>query len=577
MNEVDALILSDAPQLASAQKIARLLAFFGVAYRWVRPADFDPRAALGVRVFCPAEVFLKWLAGLKQTPRTGGLAGGCLHSIFVCPAEDTSFLPSLTDALEQAALGETRGAEFIVRDDPEFCGVMAGIRCSVPPGESGPGPCLNVAGATTLIARGDGAVFLRLELGGVPVFLGTSSSIIDLDADMTAQHFDVRDQFLAAVPVVMYVKWAFAGSCWQVPEINACLVIDDPLLKPDFGYVNYAKFLALMKQYLFSTNIAFIPWNWKRSDPQVVRIFREYPDQFSLSIHGCDHTAGEFGRQDAGWLTRRTRQALERMDHHAAQTALQHDRVMVFPQGVFAGLVPGILKQHNFMAAVNSDIFSSDPIPRPIKASSVWNVAVMDYDNFPIFTRRDLSVGVENFAFDILLGKPCIDLIHHDFCRNGCAALVQAIQRLNALPVRLNWRSLGEVVRRGFRQRPVSAGVVAVEMFGGELRLENVLPEKRLFQISKPETEPALVKEILVDNQAVKWTISQGRLTFEVELAAAQSSLIQVKFHELAGPEPAGDSLLYRFKTGLRRHLCEVRDNYVTKIKFALRKPNVKP
>jgi hypothetical protein len=573
MNEPDAIILSAAPDSA-APKFARLLTFFGVPSRCAPPADFGNLPATGLKFFCRAEVFLQLLAETKRNSSFGRFWLEKVHSVFVHAGDDFSVLTKLAAALDNAALVETGADEFVVTDKlDDLCGVMSGIRCAAPRGKTAAVPVLKIAGAANIISRGGGAVFLRLLVGGVPVFLSTANELIDLDAPLRGRVFDIRDYFLAAVPLVLYVKWAFAEVCWRAPEVNACLVIDDPLLQPTYGYVNYAKFLALMQTHSFSTNIAFIPWNWARSHSEVVRLFRENPGKFSLSVHGCDHTAGEFGHREKNWLTRRAAQAVERMDRHAASTGIVHDRVMVLPQGVFTEAAPGILKQNGFLAIVNSEVFTTDPQPRPIKISSVWEVAVMDYDNFPIYTRRGPAEGVENFAFDILLGKPCIALIHHDFCWDGCAGLVKTINQLNALHCKLHWRSLGEVVRRGFRQRRLASGAMAVEMYGSELRLENPSPQPQRFLIRKREAEPAFIQEIFAGKKSVAWKISDGRVNFEVELEPGQSLVASIKFHELSASQPVADGIYYRLKTGLRRHLCELRDNYVTKIKFALRPP----
>ena len=133
-----------------------------------------------------------------------------------------------------------------------------------------------------IISRGDGTAFCKLEYKGKPVFFLASREIIDVDAELKSQNFDVRDHFLSTVPLVLYIKWAFAETCWNAPEMNACLVIDDPVLKPRHGFVNFQELLSLMKQHKFSTNIAFIPWNWRRSAPEVVRLFRENPENFSF-------------------------------------------------------------------------------------------------------------------------------------------------------------------------------------------------------------------------------------------------------------------------------------------------------
>ena len=124
----------------------------------------------------------------------------------------------------------------------------------------------------------------------------------------------------------------------------------------------------------------------------------------------------------------------------------------------------------------------------------------MTYDDFPIYTRRYPAQGVENLAFDILLGKPYLVVIHHDFCRDGCARLVRFIDQLNALKWPLSWRNLGEVVQRSFRQRELASGVVEIEMYGTELRVKNRSDQQKRFVIRRRESDPSAIKEIRAES-----------------------------------------------------------------------------
>ena len=217
-----------------------------------------------------------------------------------------------------------------------------------------------------IISLGDGAVFSKLEYNGVPIFFSTSREIIDLDAELKSQNFNVRDHFLSAVPLVLYIKWAFGETCWSAPETNACLVIDDPVLKSRHGFVDFQELLSLMKRHSFSTNMAFIPWNWRRSSPEVVRLFRENPESYSISVHGCDHTRAEFGSADRQRLYWKAQQALKRMNRHESITGIRHDRVMVFPQGIFSEAATSALKHTDLIAAVNNDVICAGHHPRPV-------------------------------------------------------------------------------------------------------------------------------------------------------------------------------------------------------------------
>ena len=243
-------------------------------------------------------------------------------------------------------------------------------------------------------------------------------------------------------------------------------VIDDPLLKPTHGFVDFGKLLSLMKQHNFSTNIAFIPWNWRRSAPGVVRLFRENPKCYSLSVHGCDHTRAEFGSSNQQRLYWKAEQAAERMNRHRSMTGIHHDPVMVFPQGIFSEAGMSVLKHTDLIGAVNNDVVSADPCPRAITISDVWDIAVMGY-SFPLFTRRYPWEGIENFAFDALLGKPAIAVIHHDYCSDHGTRLVNFVKQVNALQCAPTWRNLGDVVRRSCRQREDSRGAVSGDVREG--------------------------------------------------------------------------------------------------------------
>jgi hypothetical protein len=134
--------------------------------------------------------------------------------------------------------------------------------------------------------------------------------------------------------------------------------------------------------------------------------------------------------------------------------------------------------------------------------------------------------GVENFAFDILLGKPVIIVIHHDYCSDHCRRLVDFVDWLNALKCRLIWHNLGQVVRRSCRERQTSPGVTEVEMYGTELRVENRSEQRKRFIIRRRDADPSAIKEVRVGSGEVTWNFSEGRIVFEIELDPGQSRTV---------------------------------------------------
>ena len=574
MQEKALLLTADYPS-ADDQRAERLLEFFGVRYLKRRAAEFglaENKSAEKYRLVCAAQAFARIMGDLQNSRNSNSLTRQ-IHSIFLYSNGDPVAIANVVSQLSGGTISIRRGAgrvtQWHIANDPDgMCGVMRDLRIQPSATYLRSGDFFHTDGGslTPLIAGEDKAAFLKLTWNGLPVFV-SSERLIDIDAELTTFNFDIRDHFFSAVPLVSYIRWAFPCSSWHAPEASASLIIDDPLLKPTHGFVDFQELLSLMKRHNFSTNIAFIPWNWRRSAPEVVRLFRENPEHFSLSVHGCDHTRAEFGSSSQQRLYWKTQQALERMNRHESITGISHDRVMVFPQGIFSEAAMSALKRTDLIASVNNDIISADRHPRAIRISDVWDIAVMGY-TFPLFTRRYPWEGIENFAFDALLGKPAIAVIHHDYCSDHCARLVKFIEQLNALPSAPIWRNLGEVVRRSYRQREVSPRAMEVEMYGTELRIENRSGQSKRFLIRRRESEPSAIQRIGTDGQEITWQQTNGRVDFEIELNPGENQVIKIKFHDLTGKERNGDSLSYRLKTMLRRYLCEMRDNYVVPLRY---------
>jgi len=75
---------------------------------------------------------------------------------------------------------------------------------------------------------------------------------------------------------------------------------------------------------------------------------------FSVSIHGCEYTAGESGTASIDALHATSRLAQSSMRNHQAGTGIRHDSVMVFPHGVFSSACPAVLQCNDFLAPVNT-------------------------------------------------------------------------------------------------------------------------------------------------------------------------------------------------------------------------------
>jgi hypothetical protein len=578
VREQAVLVTGDHPSIDDG-RAGRLLEFFGVPYQMRNATDFrlpersQAQSNTKCRLVCAAEIFARLMEELQNTSPGRQEFAQTVHSVFLYPTNIPAGLAKVVSDLSGTKISICKGAgseiEWGIADDPgDVCGAMRGLRVRPTPAtlEGCDFFDANGSSVTPLIAAGNKAAFLKLTCNSVPVF-ASSERLIDIDAELVTPNFDVRDHLFSAVPAVSYIRWAFAHSGWRAREASACLVIDDPLLKARYGFVRFRELLALMKQHRFSTSIAFIPWNWRRNDREVVKLFQDNPESYSLCIHGCDHTAGEFGTSDRQRLRAVASEAVRRMSLHERRTGLAHDRVMVFPQGVFSAEAIPELKHTGFHAVVNTEVHSNPPGERKLRIFDVWDVAVMAYDDFPIYTRRYPAQGVENLAFDLLLGKSCLMVIHHDFCSDGCVRLVQFIDQLNALKVPLTWRPLGDVVRRSYRQKEVSPDCVEIEMYGSELLIENGSDRAKSYFVSRREREPHTIESLHAESRRVPWDSAGDYIRCEVNLGPGESTLLTLRFKAAEHAVHSSQNLGYAAKTMLRRYLSEARDNYLAPAK----------
>jgi hypothetical protein len=539
-------------------RLARILDFFGVPWQTVdvsRLAELEGDTSELV-VFGLAETLataLKGLAGPKQAA-----APHAAYYIYTSENLDASerglqLLGGGADArLEQAPVGNL--AVKVGHELADVAGAMAGIAFSSPLRKEDRvliWPEGQASGWETLISAGGRPVFVRLRREGSPVFICASSHMVDIDQGVGPRFYDVKDHFCSAVPLVMFVRLMFPELAWSPQELGACLIIDDPLLRPRYGSCDFSVLRDAMRRYGFTTNIAFIPWNWRRTSPRDSQLFKNEPARFSISVHGCDHTEAEFGETAPAALTSKAELAQSRMRNHEARTGIQYDPVMVFPQGVFSSACPEVLKRTGFLAAVNTETTPANSGGEETQIRDVWDVAIMRYGSFPIFTRRYAHHGLENFAFDLLLGKPCLIVAHHDFFQNNCAEAIELVEKLGSLNCHLQWRSLAEV-----------------DMFGTQLLINNPCERVLDVEVRKREKQPTLIDQVQCDGTPVRWTTNADHLVYRGTVAAGSEREFRVVYRQQGESVKANRRLYFELSVASRRILSEFRDDYLSRSSF---------
>ena len=372
------------------------------------------------------------------------------------------------------------------------------------------------------IRIGDRPFLAGIQNGGVQVTLAGTREILDIDAPV-ARGERPLEWFSRLMPALMFLRHAFGDRCWQAAKKLACFIVDDPLLRDRHGFLRYDTLLAAMEQKDFATNVAFVPWNYRRSQPGVAELFRRYPRRLSMSIHGCDHTKEEFGETAAAPVLSKARIARARMAKHRELTGVPCDNVMVFPQGTFSTAALEALKQAGFLAAVNSTPFPIDEPTEKLRIRDFLSPALTRHSSLPLFIRR-YPRQVAEFAMDLFLGKPVLMVEHHEYFRGGYGRIESFAAKINSLADRIEWCGLEEIARNSYLWRTDADGVVHVRLFCNDSVVRNNWPAPRQFRFSKLLSRDQLeVPRVAIDGDLVTTNWSRRRSLLRAGVAVGRA------------------------------------------------------
>ena len=451
----------------------------------------------------------------------------------------------------------------IAKDSRDICGAFSGLSFGpTNPANDRVLSCSDGEPAVRNLISIDGRPFMAvLKQEGTEVFFLAGEDIADLDAEVDDA---VDGYFSRLVPHVMILRHIFC-ECWRPYQSHASVVLDDVLLRPNYGFLNFEFLLGLMKRHGFHTTVAFIPHNFRRSSPQITRMLRENSACFALSFHGNDHTAAEFASADKALLNTMLHIAKHRMRVHHEITGLDCDKVMVFPQGNFSVEAMRALKCHNFYAAVNT-------VPHPRNQPSRLTIrdlaqpAVLRYGGFPLFTRNTIQqTQSHHIAFNVFFGKPILIVGHHDIFQHP-GLLTDAVSRINTVAPEIHWTNLANVVSNSILRRRTPDGTQDVRAYSGTVRLSNDSDFVERFSIGWNCFGDRLsVEHILRNLTPVScFDVEDGQLRLLVELPPGDSQTFSVVYRN----ENTGGNYLgwqWNAKAFIRRRLSEVRDNYLSK------------
>ncbi len=403
--------------------------------------------------------------------------------------------------------------------------------------------------------------------GGCSTFLLASYEVVDIKEKIN-NSLDVVTYFSRLLPAAMFLKWALPNRCWHNRHRFANFIIDDPLLKESYGYLNYEDLLRRMDRNDFATTIAFIPWNYRRTQSEIAQLFRDRPDRLALCIHGCDHSDAEFATQDLADLNRRVHLASSRMNSHRASTGLAHSLVMVFPQGKFSPESLKVLKSNNYLAAVNSDATpSSLTMGQDLTISDFLEPAIVRYGGFPLYLRR-YPGSLERFAFDLFFEKPLLLVEHQNYFKDTCRNLIDFVARLNSFG--LEWQDLNKILQTSYLEREISYQTTECRIYTNLQVIENRSNSDRSFIVTKRHADDVPIDDILVNGQPVNFNVVDNTIEFTITVPKHASANVDILYRDILPCDKRRRSFSAAGRVWTRRMLSEFRDNYLCKSDFML-------
>ena len=423
---------------------------------------------------------------------------------------------------------------------------------------SGSGPVLQ-----QLISIGGQPFMVAVKTEDAEILFVAGEEVADLNAEVGGA--PLAEYFSRLVPHAMALRYVAGDECWRHGKAQASIIIDDPLLRKSYGFLNFDSLLHLAEQHNFHTTIAFIPHNFRRNSSRIVRMFQKNAARLSICFHGNDHTEGEFASTDMAFLNTSLRIAEERMNLLQRISGLPCGRVMVFPQGNFSVDAMKVLKSHNFCAAVNT---VPHPAEQPVRLTigELAQPAVLRYGGFPLFIRKPIrQTQSHDIAFNLFFGRPVLIVEHHDLFEHP-ELLIEMAARIDSVAPEVHWANLANVVGNSILTRRASDGTYHVRAYSGTVQVSNDSGSIRRYSIEwAGSCDGASIEQVLMDGTPCRGFESDDvGLRVSVELAPGSSRTFSLAYrNDQATLRSLG--LRWNAQAFVRRRLSEFRDNYLSK------------
>lgn len=378
----------------------------------------------------------------------------------------------------------------------------------------------------------------------------------------------VVNVFLRVAPAMIFIRYCAGERGWHALHHYANLTIDDPWLRQPYGYVDYNGLLEEMNRHGFHTTIAFIPWNYDRSEPGVVSLFRNHPERFSIAIHGDNHDHKEFTDYRSKPLAVQTaalKQSLARMERFRTLTGIQYDKVMIFPHSIAPERTLEALKTYNYLATINSTNVPADAV-KPSALSFALRPVTLAFAGFPSISRYSVESPIPNglIAINEFLDDPLLFYGHSDFFAKGIDVFDGVADAVNRLEPDTQWRGLADIVRHLYVVKQRDDSNYDVLTFSSNICLDNVSQRDAIFYVQKQEGGNQAINSVTVGGRYYEYRLQDGYLNLNIPVPIGNTRCVAIQYEndlELASIGISHDSLVVY----LLRMASDFRDIYLSK------------
>jgi hypothetical protein len=406
---------------------------------------------------------------------------------------------------------------------------------------------------------------MRVQHGAEETFVAPEMQMVDRAWMGRPDSLEPAFSYLASK--ILFLAHAAGPYAWHLDGRYANLTVDDPWLAEPYGNLSYRALLAQMEVHHFHTTIAFVPWNYDRSEADAAAIVRQHPEFFSLCLHGNNHLHREFGAYSEDSLdaqTHNVRQGIARMEEFRRLTGIPYDRFMVFPHGVAPEPTFAVLQRYGFLGTANSlnvpfgEAFPPDPfyMLRPYTTN---------YSGLLSLSRLSIEapIPVGDVAILSFLGEPILLYGHEQVFADQGRHAVDVVDTINALSPRTEWASLGTIVRHLYQIRQTADARYSVRMLSTEASIRNASNNSATFDVTLPEAPAEAVSEVQYDGRAHTYSVNNRAATLSLVIAPGQEHSIRVRYRNHA--EVMNEPIQHReIGVFLIRHISDFRDRWLS-------------